>query len=137
LLRLSHRCQRHHFAAGVEHRQADDDLLLASGDELHVRSRPGASVAQLDVARSGKHISASVAEGLPDGPGGDADELPHGLLSERELQVFLRLAREKTISHMAVSMKTVSTYRTRVIDKMGLASNSDPTDDTLKNGLIQ
>jgi DNA-binding CsgD family transcriptional regulator len=88
-----------------------------------------------------EHLSASVAEGPPYAPGGDADEPPHELLSERELQVFLRMARGETISHMAASMslslKTVSTYRTRVIEKMGLTSNSDPTDDALKNGLIQ
>jgi len=93
------------------------------------------------VARGRRYISASVAERLADGLGGDADKLPHELLSERELQVFLRLARGETIGHMAVSMslsvKTVSTYRTRVMEKMGLASNSDLTYYALKNGLIQ
>ena len=62
-------------------------------------------------------------------------------LSERELQVFLRLAKGETIGHMAESMslsvKTVSTYRTRVMEKMSLQSNSDLTYHALKNGLIQ
>ena len=62
-------------------------------------------------------------------------------LSERELQVFLRLARGETVGHiassMSLSMKTVSTYRTRVMEKMGLESNSDLTYYGLKNGLIQ
>jgi DNA-binding NarL/FixJ family response regulator len=65
----------------------------------------------------------------------------HEQLSEREFQVFLRLAKGETISHMADSMslsvKTVSTYRTRVMEKMKLASNSDLTYYALKNGLIQ
>ena len=51
------------------------------------------------------------------------------------------LARGETIGHLAVSLslsvKTVSTYRTRVMEKMSLASNSDLTYYALKNGLIQ
>jgi two-component system invasion response regulator UvrY len=82
-----------------------------------------------------------VAELLADGLGGDADRLPHQTLSDRELQVFLRLAKGETIGHMAdslsLSVKTVSTYRTRVMEKLNLASNSDLTYYALKNGLIQ
>ena len=62
-------------------------------------------------------------------------------LSEREFQVFLRLAKGETIGHMADSMslsvKTVSTYRSRVMEKMNLSSNSDLTYYALKNGLIE
>ena len=92
------------------------------------------------VARGRKYISAGVAERLADGLDGSGDQPAHEQLSERELQVFLRLARGETIGHMADSMslsvKTVSTYRTRVMEKMGLASNSDLTYYALKNGLI-
>ena len=93
------------------------------------------------VFRGRKYITAAVAELLADTLGGDADKLPHELLSEREFQVFLRLAKGETIGHMADSMslsvKTVSTYRTRVMEKLSLASNSDLTYYALKNGLIQ
>ena len=94
------------------------------------------------VARGRKYITAGVAERLADGlSGGGGDKPLHELLSERELQVFLRLARGETIGHMADSMslsvKTVSTYRTRVMEKMKLESNSDLTYYALKNGLIQ
>ncbi|HSW05689.1 response regulator transcription factor [Aquabacterium sp.] len=94
------------------------------------------------VYRGRKYITAGVAERLAEGlGGGQADKPLHEQLSERELQVFLRLAKGETIGHMADSMslsvKTVSTYRTRVMDKMGLASNSDLTYYALKNGLIQ
>ena len=93
------------------------------------------------VARGRKYISAGVAELLADGVGAAVDKLPHEMLSEREFQVFLRLARGETIGHLAVSLslsvKTVSTYRTRVMEKMSLASNSDLTYYALKNGLIQ
>jgi two-component system, NarL family, invasion response regulator UvrY len=93
------------------------------------------------VARGRKYITASIAERLADGLTGSNDKLPHEQLSERELQVFLRLARGETIGNMAVSMslsvKTVSTYRTRVMEKMKLESNSDLTYYALKNVLIQ
>jgi two-component system, NarL family, invasion response regulator UvrY len=93
------------------------------------------------VARGRKYITAGIAERLADGLMGNSDKLPHEHLSERELQVFLRLARGETIGNMAVSMslsvKTVSTYRTRVMEKMGLESNSDLTYYALKNVLIQ
>jgi DNA-binding NarL/FixJ family response regulator len=94
------------------------------------------------VFRGRKYITPAVAELLADGlGGGNVDKLPHEQLSEREFQVFLRLAKGETIGHMADSMslsvKTVSTYRTRVMEKMKLASNSDLTYYALKNGLIQ
>jgi DNA-binding NarL/FixJ family response regulator len=94
------------------------------------------------VARGRKYITAGVAEQLAEGLGaGTASRPLHEQLSDRELQVFLRLARGETIGHMAVSMslsvKTVSTYRTRVMEKMHLESNSDLTYYALKNGLIQ
>lgn len=93
------------------------------------------------VFRGRKYITAGVAERLADTLGGDAGRLPHEMLSERELQVFLRLARGETVGHiadgMSLSVKTVSTYRTRVMEKMNLASNSDLTYYAMKNGLIQ
>ena len=93
------------------------------------------------VYRGRKYITAAVGELLADGLGGQLDKALHEQLSEREFQVFLRLAKGETISHMADSMslsvKTVSTYRTRVMEKMKLASNSDLTYYALKNGLIQ
>jgi DNA-binding NarL/FixJ family response regulator len=93
------------------------------------------------VYRGRKYITAGVAERLAETLGGDVDKLPHEQLSERELQVFLRLARGETVGHiadgMSLSVKTVSTYRTRVMEKMALASNSELTYYALKNGLIQ
>jgi DNA-binding NarL/FixJ family response regulator len=94
------------------------------------------------VALGRRYITPAVAELLADqmtGTGGDRP--PHEGLSERELQVFLRLAQGQTVGQMAeamnLSVKTVSTYRTRVLDKLKLRSNSDLTYYALKNGLIQ
>ncbi|WP_332748773.1 response regulator transcription factor [Hydrogenophaga sp.] len=93
------------------------------------------------VARGRRYVSPAVAELLADGAAGATEQAPHELLSERELQVFLRLAQGETIGHMAeqmfLSVKTVSTYRSRVLEKLKLASNSDLTYYALKNGLIQ
>jgi len=93
------------------------------------------------VYRGRKYITAGVAERLAETLGPDGDRLPHEQLSERELQVFLRLAQGETIGHAAqglsLSIKTVSTYRTRVMEKMALQSNSDLTYYALKNGLIR
>lgn len=94
------------------------------------------------VARGRRYITPAVGEHLAASLGTPQDHLaPHEQLSEREFQVFLRLAQGETVGHMAQSMslsvKTVSTYRTRLMQKMGLASNSDLTYYALKHGLIQ
>jgi two-component system invasion response regulator UvrY len=99
------------------------------------------------VARGRRYISPAVAEQLADsvvggGSAGSAPDKPlHEALSEREFQVFLRLAQGETVGHIAealfLSVKTVSTYRTRVLEKLKLATNSDLTYYALKNGLIQ
>ncbi len=96
------------------------------------------------VTRGRKYVSSAVAQLLADGLSshpGQPDVPVHEQLSARELQVFLRLAKGETIGDMALSMflsvKTVSTYRTRVMEKMNLTTNSDLTYYALKNGLIQ
>ena len=93
------------------------------------------------IALGRRYISRSVAELLAQHldrkEGGAA---AHDLLSEREFQVFLKLARGETAGTVAtalsLSVKTVSTYRTRLMEKMGLSSNSDLTYYALKNRLI-
>ena len=93
------------------------------------------------VSRGRKYITPTVAELLADQLHAGADKPLHEQLSEREFQVFLRLAQGETIGVIAdslsLSVKTVSTYRTRIMEKMSLESNSDLTYYALKNGLIQ
>jgi len=144
--------------AAIKARAPDLPVLILSGfPETHYATtllRQGASgylnkecdpedivKAIRTVALGRRYITPAVAELLVDGLGVKTDQLPHEQLSERELQVFLRLAQGETISHMAelmcLSVKTVSTYRARVMEKMKLESNSDLTYYALKNGLIQ
>ena len=93
------------------------------------------------VFRVRKYITPAVAEQLADSLGHAAEKQAHELLSEREFQVFLRLAKGETVGamadSMALSIKTVSTYRARVMEKLSLSTNSDLTYYALKNGLIQ
>lgn len=132
-------------------------LILSSYPEQHYATtllRQGAAgylgkdadpeelVAAIRRVASGKrYITAAVAEQLAAALSEPTEKPPHEALSEREFQVFLRLAQGETIGHMAdslaLSVKTVSTYRTRVMEKMALATNSDLTYYALKNGLIQ
>lgn len=67
-------------------------------------------------------------------------ELPHQRLSDREFQVLLGLAAGKRIKEIAremnISVKAVSTYRARVLDKMGMENNARLTIYALRNGLL-
>lgn len=92
------------------------------------------------IALGKRYITGAVAELLAQQLGRKEDAPPHEQLSEREFQVFLKLAKGETAGGIAeslsLSVKTVSTYRTRLMEKMGLNSNSDLTYYALKNGLI-
>ncbi|MDR0275616.1 MAG: response regulator transcription factor [Burkholderiaceae bacterium] len=92
------------------------------------------------VALGKRYITPAVADLMAQRLEGKNDVPPHEQLSERELQVFLKLAKGETAGEIAstlsLSVKTVSTYRTRLMEKMGLHSNSDLTYYALKNKLI-
>ena len=93
------------------------------------------------LARGRRYITPRVAELIADQLGDKSNLALHETLSEREFQVFLRLAKGETVGaisdSLCLSVKTVSTYRTRVMEKMKLESNSDLTYYALKSGLIQ
>lgn len=92
------------------------------------------------VAQGRRYLSPRMAELLADEATGDSHESPHRHLSERELQVFLRLARGQSVSEIGralnLSVKTVSTYRTRLLEKLGVASNAELAAYALRNGLL-
>jgi two-component system invasion response regulator UvrY len=81
------------------------------------------------VASGGVFISSSVAERLALDLGSKHQAEPHTLLSDREFQIFKMIASGISISSIAdelsLSIKTVSTYKTRVFQKMNLASNAE------------
>jgi DNA-binding NarL/FixJ family response regulator len=93
------------------------------------------------VTQGRKYVSAAVAEVLVDDLGGDPNQPPHASLSEREFQIFCKLAAGKPVSKIAdelfLSVKTVSTYRARILQKMDMKTNADLTYYAIKNQLIQ
>jgi two-component system invasion response regulator UvrY len=86
-----------------------------------------------------KYISSSIAEKLAEGLGGNEKKLAHELLSDREMQVLQFIASGKTVSEIAeeisLSVNTISTYRTRILEKMGLNNNAELTRYALDNNL--
>jgi two-component system invasion response regulator UvrY len=86
-----------------------------------------------------RYLSARTADLLADDLAGNSPAAPHLQLSERELQVFLRLARGQSVSDIAgglhLSVKTVSTYRSRLLEKLGVASNAELAAYALRHGL--
>jgi len=92
------------------------------------------------VAGGGKYMSPEVAEALLFHLEADAEGPLHATLSDREFQVMRLLASGKTVSEIAddlsLSVKTISTYRTRVLEKMHMKSNAELTHYAIKNELI-
>jgi two-component system, NarL family, invasion response regulator UvrY len=91
--------------------------------------------------RGGKYVSPELAEMLVSGLQGAPGEPRHSVLSEREFQIFCKLAEGKSVSEIAaklfLSVKTVSTYRTRILEKMAMKTNADITYYAIKNNLLQ
>ena len=92
------------------------------------------------VVNGRKFVSPALAQILADGVAGDADRPLHAGLSQREFQILCKLAAGAAVSKIAaelnLSVKTVSTYRARVLEKMGMQTNADLTYYAIKNGLI-
>lgn len=91
------------------------------------------------VYRGGMYVSPSLGESLAARLSGSL-EPAHGSLSDREFQVLRELARGESLksiaAHLAVSPKTVTTYRSRILEKLGLGSNADLVRYALEHGLL-
>lgn len=81
------------------------------------------------VSTGSRYISATLAEKLAMGLSGDLERLPHESLSDREYTVLLGIGAGKGVGEIAdelgLSVKTISTYRSRILEKMDLKSNAD------------
>ena len=92
------------------------------------------------VAQGRRNLSPRTAELLARELTGETSAAPHEKLSDRELQVFLRLARGESVSDIGgalhLSVKTISTYRSRLLEKLGVASNAELATYALRHGLI-
>jgi two-component system, NarL family, invasion response regulator UvrY len=91
------------------------------------------------VNKGGRYISPAVAEILAAGIGGDAERQPHENLSDREYSVLCMIASGKTVGQigqeLSLSVKTISTYRARVLQKLGMKSNAELTHYAISNNL--
>ncbi len=92
------------------------------------------------VAGGGKYMSEAVAESLLDRLDAGTEGPPHEALSDREFQVMRLLASGKTATEigemLSLSVKTISTYRARVLEKMNMKTNAELTHYAIKNNLI-
>lgn len=97
-------------------------------------------VAAKKAMAGGKYVTASLAEKLAASMGSEIRHALHESLSSRELQVLQMIAGGKAIkeiaSELALSEKTVGTYRSRISKKMGLATNVELTRYALKHRLV-
>jgi DNA-binding NarL/FixJ family response regulator len=93
------------------------------------------------VARGGKYVSQSLAEQLASELRGEVEKEPHQTLSDREFQVMILLAAGKSITDVAeelsLSVKTVSTYRTRILEKLNLKSTAEIIRYALEHELVE
>jgi len=109
-------------------------LTKASADEELIR-------AIRKVHRGGKYISPSLAEKIAFALDEGASRLPHETLSDREYQVLCLIGSGKTVSQvaesLALSVKTVSTYRARILEKMHLENNAELIHYAVQNGLVE
>jgi DNA-binding NarL/FixJ family response regulator len=92
------------------------------------------------VAAGRRYISPRLSEMLALGLTQDIEQPPHLRLSEREFQIFSKLVVGRSVTEIAddlcLSSKTVSTYRSRLLEKMGFKTNADLTQYAVKNNLI-
>ena len=92
------------------------------------------------VAAGRKYVSPAMAEALADYVSFDSDQLPHEKLSDREYQTLCMLASGKRLTDIAhalsLSVKTVSVYRARLLEKMKLRNNAELTFYVMSNRLV-
>jgi len=118
--------------------------LLRAGANGYLRKEcsPEMLVAAIRTVASGRrYISPALGDQLAGELDGEGHKAPHTELSDREFQVFCKLAAGQAVSEVAdelfLSVKTVSTYRARILDKMRIKSNAHITYYAIKHGLIQ
>ena len=92
------------------------------------------------VSKGGKYITSSLAESLATILTHEDRQLPHTILSDREYQVLLMISSGKTIKEIAdelsLSVKTISTYRTRILERMNMRTNAELIHYAIKHELV-
>ena len=117
-------------------------LKAGASGYLTKESAPDELIAAIRKASKGrKYVSSSLGEKLAFYLEIDAEKPLHETLSDREYEVMRMIASGKTISEIAkklfLSVKTISTYRSRILEKMRMKSNAELTHYALKNRLVE
>jgi DNA-binding NarL/FixJ family response regulator len=93
------------------------------------------------VLAGGRYVSTSLAEKLATYLAADTPKAPQELLSDREFQVLRLIASGKIVSEIAkelsLSVKTISTYRTRILEKMRLRNNAELMHYAMQHQLVE
>ncbi len=130
------------FSAHPEAQFSTRTLRAGASGYLTKNSPPTMLVqAAQQIMKGGKFISPAAAEMLVSELQLDSSKPLHEQLSDREYDVMLRIAGGSSVGQIAevmnLSVKTVSTYRTRILAKMGLKNNAEMTHYALRNKLIE
>lgn len=126
----------------AEEQYAVRSLRSGAAGYVTKSTAPGEIAAAVVMVLEGKrYITPAVAEKLADDLRADSQKLPHERLSDREYEVFRSLASSKTVKEIArdlcLSVQTISTYRSRLLNKMGMRSNSQLSEYALRNRLFE
>ncbi|GAB3537649.1 response regulator transcription factor RqpR [Noviherbaspirillum agri] len=125
-----------------EDQYAIRSLKAGAAGYLNKQSAPSELVDAIRLVASGrKYISPALAQELANHVGDENREVPpHETLSDREYQTLVMIASGKTVSDIAaeltLSVKTISMYRSRLLQKMKLRHNAELTHYAIKNNLV-
>ncbi len=116
-------------------------LKTGASGYLNKDSVPGELIKAIrKIYSGGRYISSMLAESIVFSHEKEEYLLPHETLSEREFQVMCLIASGNTLSQIAeelsLSIKTISTYRTRILEKLNMKSNVEITHYAIKNKLV-
>jgi len=116
-------------------------LKAGAAGYLTKQSAPSQLVSAIRQVHGGrKYVTPLVAEELANSIGQDSEKPPHQTLSNREYQTMCLIASGRTLTEiaqqMSLSVKTVSVYRGRVLEKMRLKNNAELTHYAIKNGIV-
>ncbi len=125
-----------------ENQYAVRALKAGAAGYLTKQSAPAQLVSAIRQVQQGrKYVTPAVAEELAQNVDRDADQPLHQTLSNREFQTLCMIASGKSLTdialQMSLSVKTVSVYRARLLEKMRLKNNAELTHYAIKNQLVQ
>jgi two-component system invasion response regulator UvrY len=125
-----------------EDQYAVRSLKAGAAGYMNKQSAPNELVDAIRVVAAGrKYISPALAQELANQVGDDREVPLHETLSDREYQTFIMIASGKTVSdigdELSLSVKTISMYRSRLLQKMKLRNNAELTHYAIKNELVE